>query len=276
MLEEIISIVRRAGGIVRGAHDVERVTSEKSCSEDLVTEYAPGVQAFLRRELLALLPEADFFGEEGEHQTMTKHRTFIVDPIDGTTNFIHGVPQYAHSIALCRRGEPVVAVVYDVAKNELFTAVKGEGAFLVNRRIRVSENSEMRRALIGTGFPFRKGDNFKDYMQSFMRVTQATAGVRRPGAASLDLAWVAAGRYDGFWESGLSKWDIAAGGLLVFEAGGLLTDLEGGEEWLEKGSVCCGNPKIFGQLLPLVGKLPAPEAKTDEAKEESAAEGDAK
>ena len=114
----------------------------------------------------------------------------------------------------------------------------------------------------------------KDF--SFMRVTQATAGVRRPGAASLDLAWVAAGRYDGFWESGLSKWDIAAGGLLVFEAGGLLTDLEGGEEWLEKGSVCCGNPKIFGQLLPLVGKLPAPEAKPAEAKEDPAAEVDAK
>ena len=118
----------------------------------------------------------------------------------------------------------------------------------------------MNRALIGTGFPFRRTDNFKQYMMSFMRVAERTAGIRRPGSAALDLAWLACGRYDGFWESGLSQWDIAAGGLLVLEAGGLITDLEGGENWLKSGQVCAGTPKIFAQLLPLVGKLPAPKA----------------
>ena len=238
--------------ITAAAQQLDRLAIDNKSENDFVTAADRAAEEAILNVLSSAYPRHAILTEERGLVGNTKSEwMWIVDPIDGTTNFIHGVPQYAVSIALCRRGEPVVAVVYDVAKNELFTAVKGEGAFLDNRRIRVSENAEMRRALIGTGFPFRKGDNFKDYMQSFMRVTQATAGVRRPGAASLDLAWVAAGRYDGFWESGLSKWDIAAGGLLVFEAGGLLTDLEGGEEWLEKGSVCCGNPKIFGQLLPL-------------------------
>lgn len=154
---------------------------------------------------------------------------------------MHGIPQYAVSIALAYRGEVVAGVIYDVAKNELFTAAKGEGAFLDNRRIRVSDRKDMNRAVIGTGFPFRRSDDFKGYMMSFMRVAERTAGIRRPGSAALDLAWVAAGRYDGFWESGLSKWDIAAGGLMVLEAGGLITDLSGGEDWLEQGRVCAGH-----------------------------------
>ena len=246
---------RAAQEITAAAQQLDRLAIDNKSENDFVTAADRAAEDAILNVLQSAYPRHAILTEErGLIGNAKSEWMWIVDPIDGTTNFIHGVPQYAVSIALCRRGEPVVAVVYDVAKNELFTAVKGEGAFLDNRRIRVSDNA----------------------MQSFMRVTQATAGVRRPGAASLDLAWVAAGRYDGFWESGLSKWDIAAGGLLVFEAGGLLTDLEGGEEWLEKGSVCCGNPKIFGQLLPLVGKLPAPEAKTDEAKEEPAAEGDAK
>ena len=138
MLEEIISIVRRAGGIVHGAHDVERVTSEKSCSEDLVTEYDTGVQAFLRRELLALLPEADFFGEEGEHQAMTKHRTFIVDPIDGTVNFVRGLRYSNVSVALAEGGVVQYGVVYNPYADELFSAARGGGAFLNGRPIRVS------------------------------------------------------------------------------------------------------------------------------------------
>ena len=138
MLEEIISIVRRAGGIVRGAHDVERVTSEKSCSEDLVTEYDTGVQAFLRKELLALLPEADFFGEEGEHQTMTKRWTFIVDPIDGTVNFVRGLRYSNVSVALAEGGVVQYGVVYNPYADELFSAARGGGAFLNGRPIRVT------------------------------------------------------------------------------------------------------------------------------------------
>ena len=147
-------------------------------------------------------------------------------------------------------------MVYDVAKNELFTAAKGQGAKLDSRRIRVSENDEMRRSLIGTGFPFRPGADIEGYLKGFKNVAERSAGIRRPGSAALDLCWVACGRYDGFWEFSLKPWDVAAGGLIVLEAGGLITDLTGGEEWLETGNVCAGNPKIFAQLLPLVGKLP--------------------
>lgn len=260
---------RAASEINAAAQQLDRLTVENKAENDFVTAADRAAEDAIVHVLQSAYPRHAILTEErGLIGNAKSEWMWIVDPIDGTTNFMHGVPQYAVSIALCHRGEPVVAVVYDVAKNELFTAVKGEGAFLDNRRIRVSENADMRRALIGTGFPFRKGDNFKNYMQSFMRVTQAAAGVRRPGAASLDLAWVAAGRYDGFWESGLSKWDIAAGALLVFEAGGLLTDLEGGEAWLEKGSICAGSPKIFAQLLPLVGKLPAPAVKPEPASED--------
>ena len=135
-------------------------------------------------------------------------------------------------------------------------AAKGQGAKLDSRRIRVSENDEMRRSLIGTGFPFRPGADIEGYLKGFKNVAERSAGIRRPGSAALDLCWVACGRYDGFWEFSLKPWDVAAGGLIVLEAGGLITDLTGGEEWLETGNVCAGNPKIFAQLLPLVGKLP--------------------
>lgn len=260
---------RAAAEINRAAQDMDRLTIEAKSENDFVTSADRAAEAAIVSTLQSAYPRHAILTEEqGLVGDAKSPYLWIVDPIDGTTNFMHGIPQYAVSIALAYRGEVVVGVVYDVSKNELFTAAKGEGAFLDNRRIRVSDTTDMRRAVIGTGFPFRKGDDFKGYMQSFMRVTQAAAGVRRPGSAALDLAWVAAGRYDGFWEAGLSKWDIAAGALLVFEAGGLVTDLAGGENWLEEGRICAGSPKIFAQLLPLVGKFDAkPAAEKAEAEE---------
>lgn len=256
-LSVAIQAARRAASeISRAALNLDQLQIENKSVNDFVTSADRAAESIIVDTLRQAYPNHAILTEEaGRIGPQKSDYLWIIDPIDGTLNFMHGVPQYAVSIALSYRGDVVLAVVYDVAKNELFHAEKGKGAFLDNRRIRVSGLVDMNRAMIGTGFPFRKTDNFKKYMMSFMRVAERTAGIRRPGSAALDLAWVAAGRYDGFWESGLSQWDIAAGGLLVLEAGGLITDLKGGEDWLASGNVCAGTPKIFAQLLPLVGDL---------------------
>jgi len=192
-----------------------------------------------------LAEETGSAGPAGEYQ-------WIIDPLDGTTNFIHGFPQYAVSIALARNGVVEQAVVFDPVANDLYTASRGAGAFLNERRIRVSRRTRMSEALIGTGFPFREFDNVEAYLAMFREVTQKTAGIRRPGSAALDLAYLAAGRYDGFWEMGLKPWDLAAGSLLVQEAGGLISDLAGDSDFLATGNLVAGTPKIFGQLLPII------------------------
>ena len=261
---------RAAREITRAANDRDLLRIEDKAANDFVTSADRAAEEAIVNELRYAYPHHAILTEEaGRIGNPKSDYLWIVDPIDGTTNFIHGLPQYAVSIGLTYRGEIIAAVVYDVAKNELFTAAKGQGAYLDNRRIRVSETNEMRRALIGTGFPFRRGDDFNGYLERFRRVAERAAGLRRPGSAALDLAWVACGRYDGFWEQNLKPWDICAGVLLVLEAGGLITDLKGGEDWFS-GSICCGNPKIFGQLLPLVGDF---EKKADADETAEAAEG---
>ncbi len=179
---------------------------------------------------------------------------WIIDPLDGTTNFIHGFPVYCVSIALTVRGKVEQAVVYDPTRNDLFTATKGRGAFLNERRIRVSKRTQLEQCLISTGFPFRKGDNFPAYLAMMGEVMQRTAGLRRPGAAALDLAYVAAGYTDGFFETGLSPWDVAAGSLLVTEAGGLVGNFTGEPEFMEHKECLAGNPRIYGQLVPILHK----------------------
>ncbi|MEK7417698.1 MAG: inositol monophosphatase family protein, partial [Pseudomonadota bacterium] len=178
----------------------------------------------------------------------------IIDPLDGTTNFIHGFPVYCVSIALSFKGKVEHAVVYDPSRNDLFTATRGRGAYLNDRRIRVSKRIQLKDSLISTGFPFRRGDNFKQYMNMLGDVMQETAGVRRPGAAALDLAYVAAGFADGFFESGLQIWDVAAGSLLVTEAGGLVGNFTGEADFLEQKECLAGNPRIYGALVGIVGK----------------------
>ena len=253
---------RAAREITYAAKDLDLLKIEDKAVNDFVTNADRAAEAAIIEELQRAYPRHSILCEEsGLIGDPKSDYRWIVDPLDGTTNFIHGLPQYAVSIGLTYRGDIIAGVIYDVAKNELFTAAKGQGAFLDNRRIRVSETKDLRRALIGTGFPFRRGDNFAGYLEAFERVARRAAGLRRPGSAALDLAWVACGRYDGFWELNLKPWDLCAGILLVLEAGGLITDMEGSENWLETGCVCAGNPKIFGQLLPLVGTMkPAAES----------------
>ena len=204
------------------------------------------------------------------HQILTEERgivgpaksqfQWVIDPLDGTTNFLHGFPQYAVSIALKRDGEVVLAVVADPVKDETFTAVRGQGAFLNGRRIRVTRRTMMKDALIGVGFPFRRNDDVETYMATFGQLAKNCAGLRRAGAASLDLAYVAAGRLDAFWEPNLQSWDIAAGSLLVLEAGGLVTDFDGEGNYLQTGEIVAGTPKVFGQLLPVVRRNYKPAA----------------
>jgi myo-inositol-1(or 4)-monophosphatase len=177
---------------------------------------------------------------------------WIIDPLDGTTNFIHGLPTYAVSIGLAFRNQMQQAVVYDPARNDLFYATRGRGAYLNDKRLRVSRRSRMADALIGTGFPFRKGDDLGRYLHMMESVMKVCAGMRRPGAAALDLCYVAAGWYDGFFETGLSPWDVAAGSLLVTEAGGLIGNFTGEADFLHQREVVAGNPKIYGQLVQLL------------------------
>ena len=174
---------------------------------------------------------------------------WVIDPLDGTTNFIHGFPQYCVSIGVRHRGAAAHAVVYDPLKNELFTASKGRGAFVNDRRMRVSKCTRLDQALVGTGFPFKELSRLDLYSKQLIYMMKNTAGVRRAGAAALDLAYVASGRLDAFWEMGLSPWDMAAGALLVQEAGGLVGDLQGEQTFMESGDIAAGTPKVFPTLL---------------------------
>jgi myo-inositol-1(or 4)-monophosphatase len=194
-----------------------------------------------------------------EHKVEQAEHIWIIDPLDGTTNFIHGLPQYGISIALMQRGVVTQAVVYDPNRDELFTASKGAGAFLNDRRIRVSKRQKFDEALIGTGFPYRKLDQLEEYLAIFRSVTERAGGIRRPGAAALDLAYVACGRFDGFFEMGLSPWDVAAGSLLITEAGGLIGDFHGEPDYLFSERVVAGSPKVFVAMIGLLRGMPPAE-----------------
>lgn len=250
-----VKAARRAGSIInRASLQLDQVSVQAKSPNDFVTEVDQAAEAAIIEVLREAYPEHGILAEESgaSAQSSDSEYQWIIDPIDGTTNFIHGFPQYAISIALAKNGVPEQAVVYDVTRNELFTATKGRGAFLNDRRIRVSKRIRLNESLIGTGFPFREFDNVDAYLAMFKDLTQKTAGIRRPGAASLDLAYVASGRLDGFWEMGLQPWDMAAGVLLIQEAGGLVSDLAGEAAFMETGNVVAGTPKIFGQLLPII------------------------
>jgi myo-inositol-1(or 4)-monophosphatase len=188
------------------------------------------------------------------HGNPDADHVWIIDPLDGTTNFIHGFPVYCVSIALAVNGKVEQAVVYDPSRNDLFTATKGRGAYMNDRRLRTSKRTQMHECLISTGFPFRPGDNFNQYLRMMGDVMQRTAGLRRPGAAALDLAYVAAGFTDAFFETGLQPWDVAAGSLLVTEAGGLVGNFTGEADFLDQKECLAGTPKIYGQLVPILSK----------------------
>jgi myo-inositol-1(or 4)-monophosphatase len=256
MLNIAVKAARRAGQIInRASLDVGHLTIGVKQQSDFVTEVDRAAEAVIIETLREAYPHHAILAEESGATAGSKGETeyqWIIDPLDGTTNFIHGFPQYSVSIGLTQKGIMQHAVVFDPTKNELFTASKGAGAYLNDKRIRVSKRAKLAEALIGTGFPFRMFDHVEAYLAIFRELTQKTAGLRRPGSAAIDLAWVACGRTDGFWEFGLSPWDMAAGTLLITEAGGLVSDLAGEPNYLATGNVVAGNPKVFAQLLQVI------------------------
>ena len=256
MLMIAVKAARRAGAIInRAARDVDVLAVVRKRHNDFVTEVDKAAEQAIIETLRRAYPEHAILAEESGASAAasgTSEYTWIIDPLDGTTNFIHGFPQYCVSIGVQHKGVLTHGVVYDPNRNELFTASRGRGAYLNERRIRVSRCVKLADALIGTGFPFRDLAGLDEYLAMMRDVTQRVSGIRRPGAAALDLAWVAAGRLDGFWEIGLSPWDMAAGALLILEAGGLVGDFQGESGWLESGRIACGNPKIFVQLLQTI------------------------
>jgi myo-inositol-1(or 4)-monophosphatase len=257
MLNVAIKAARAAGAIInRAALDVEAVRISQKQVNDFVTEVDHASEAIIIETLLTAYPDHAIWAEESgkTHGRQGSDSVWIIDPLDGTTNFIHGFPVYCVSIALAVKGKVEQAVIYDPSRNDLFTATRGRGAYMNERRLRVSKRTDLRQCLISTGFPFRPGDDFNTYLRMMGEVMQRTAGLRRPGAAALDLAYVAAGFTDGFFETGLSPWDVAAGSLLVQEAGGLIGNFTGDADFLEQRECLAGSPRIYGQLVPILHK----------------------
>ena len=253
LLNIAVRAARRAGElIVRSLNRLESLTVSSKGRNDFVTEVDRAAEQEIIGSIRRLYPQHAFLAEEsgrsgGEHETL-----WIIDPLDGTTNFLHGFPVFAVSIACQVRGRLEHAVVYDPMRGELFTASRGAGAHLDNHRMRVSKARTLEGALIATGFPYRANTRYLDaYLAMLKAVTLQVAGVRRPGAAALDLAYVAAGRVDAFWEIGLSPWDTAAGTLLIQEAGGRIGTL-GGAEYRQEGHILAGTPKVYAALLELL------------------------
>ena len=255
MLNIAVKAARAAGSIInRAALDLEVLRVGTKGPNDYVSEVDQAAENAIIDVLLEAYPGHGILAEESGRARGAKDSeyTWIIDPLDGTTNFLHGFPVYAVSIALAHRGVVQQAVVYDPTRNDMFFASRGRGAFLNDRRLRVSKRTRISDSLIGTGFPFRKGDNFKRYVKMFEEVMQSCAGLRRPGAAALDLCYVAAGYYDGFFETGLNPWDMAAGSLIITEAGGLIGNFTGESDFLYQREVVAGNPKVYGQLVQIL------------------------
>ena len=260
-LNTAIKAARRAGDIiVRGYTRIEGVESTAKGHNDYVTSIDHAAEAVIIEVLGNAYPSHGFLAEEsGASRQGNSGVVWIIDPLDGTTNFIHGYPQFAVSIGCQIDGRMEHGVIYDPMRQEIFTASRGVGAFLENRRLRVSNRRSLEGALIGTGFPYRDNLHLIDtYLAMFKAVTQKAAGLRRPGSAALDLAYVAAGRTDGFWEFGLRAWDTAAGTLMIREAGGLVGTLDGAE-YKQGGNIVAGTPKVFKELLVAIAPFLTPE-----------------
>ena len=275
MMNVAIKAARSAGNIInRASLNLERLQIAKKQQNDFVTEVDQAAEFAIIEVLKDAYPTHHFYAEESGYLTSAgeslgalsweqvnqlqhieeEHYLWVIDPIDGTTNFIHGFPQFAVSIALFVNGVLQQAVIYDPNRDELFTATKGAGAYLNHRRLRVGQQLRLAECLIGTGFPYRNDQNLDQYLNLFKKMTLSCAGLRRPGAASLDLAYVAAGRLDGFFEGDLKPWDMAAGVLLIQEAGGLVGKYDGEEGYFATGQIMGANPKIFAQMASLISK----------------------
>ena len=246
----MIAAARRAArALARDFGEVENLQVSRKGPSDFVSSADLKAEKTLFEELCKARPGYGFLMEERGHvEGSDKSHRWIVDPVDGTTNLLHGIPHFAISIGLEREGVLVAGVVYNVVRDELFWAEKGSGAYLNDRRLRVSGRSELRDALFATGTPYNGKDGHDTFLKEVEHVIARTAGVRRFGAASLDLAYVAAGRFDGFWERGLSPWDIAAGAVLVREAGGFVKEIDGGD-FMQTGAIVASNERLLPQLV---------------------------
>ena len=257
MLNVATKAARAAGALInRAALDVEAVRISQKQINDFVTEVDHASEKVIIETLLTAYPGHGILAEESgsEHGAKDSECVWIIDPLDGTTNFIHGFPVYCVSIALAVRGKIEQAIVYDPARNDLFTATKGRGAYVNDRRIRVSKRTRIQESLLSTGFPFRPGDDMRAHLNMLGDVMQRTTGLRQSGAAALDMAYTAAGYTDGFFHTGLSIWDVAAGSLLVSEAGGLVGNFTGEADFLEQRECMAANPRIYGQMVQILGK----------------------
>jgi myo-inositol-1(or 4)-monophosphatase len=252
MLNIAIRAARSAGDLILQSSDnVGQLRIDQKGKND----YASEVDRKAEREIITIIksayPDHAILAEEsGQHKG--NDFVWVIDPLDGTTNFLHGFPQYAVSIALKHKGRLEVGVVYDPLRDELFTAKRGGGSMLNNRRLRVTNQASLKGALIGTGFPFKTDQHLEAYVGMFKAITKDSAGIRRAGAAALDLAYVAAGRLDGFWEIGVMEWDMAAGILLIKEAGGVVTDFSFNDKYIESGNVIAGSPKMHQIMYQLI------------------------
>jgi myo-inositol-1(or 4)-monophosphatase len=244
---------KAARGLKRDFGEVENLQVSRKGPADFVSAADHRAEEVIRAELARARPGYGFLMEEsGETAGRDPQHRWIVDPLDGTTNFLHGIPHFAISIALERQGKLSAALIHNPITDELFTAERGSGAFVNDRRLRVAARPGLADAVVATGMPFRGRGDHARYVTELTAVMPEVAGIRRFGAAALDLAYVAAGRFDGFWERDLSPWDLAAGILIVREAGGYVTDLDGRDAVLDKGHVVAGNEAIHGQLLALL------------------------
>jgi len=254
MLNTAVKAARRAGSVIlRYSDQLDRITVESKGRNDFVSEVDRAAEGEIIDVIQKAYPSHSILAEESGAQQGDDYQ-WVIDPLDGTTNFLHGYPQYAVSIALLDKGNLAQAVVFDPLKDELFTASRGGGAQLNDRRIRVSGVKKMNQALLGTGFPYKEFDNLEAWINSFRELLPMSSGIRRAGSAALDLAHIACGRLDGFWEIGLNRWDIAAGCLLIEEAGGLVSDFNNGGEFLESGNIIAGNSKIHGEVFSVVSR----------------------
>jgi myo-inositol-1(or 4)-monophosphatase len=257
LLNTAIKAARKAGTVIlRHADHIDRLNIEAKGRNDFVSEVDRLAEDEIINTIHSAYPDHAIMAEESGvrdgNQSGSQYK-WIIDPLDGTTNFLHGYPQYAVSIAVSDKGKLDQAVVFDPLRNELFVASRGKGAQLNDRKIRVSKATSLETSLLGTGFPFKDFDKLDAWIETFRILLPESSGVRRAGSAALDLAHVASGRLDGFWEFGLKPWDMAAGCLLIQEAGGIVTDFNKSDEYLENGNIIAGTPKIYEHLIKLLG-----------------------
>jgi myo-inositol-1(or 4)-monophosphatase len=253
LLKTAVSAARLAGDIIlRNLGQLAPGDIQTKQAFDFVTKVDRWSEAAIVKTIKESFPHHFFLSEETLRQKSHGDYRWIIDPLDGTTNFIHAYPMFSVSIALEYQSRIVLGVVLDPLKDELFHALKGGGAFLNNCNIRVSETNKLDKSLIATGFPFRKKEMIDNYLEAFKEVFEKVSDIRRAGSAALDLAYIAAGRVEGFFELNLSPWDIAAGSLLITEAGGTITDFGGGEQYLETGNIVAGNADVHPEILGII------------------------